>query len=61
MLNKFKIWLHEYLESRFTKAFHHELNNLQHSKMIEEAEHLASRPSISTIANAPRHEVKKAA
>lgn len=62
MLNKLKIWLHERKEKRLYLEELRVNENERHEKMIEEAEHLASRPA-STIANAPavKISVKKAA
>lgn len=62
MLNKLKIWLNERKEKRLYFEWSRADENKRHEKIIEEAEHLASRPSI-TIANAPvvQISVKKAA
>lgn len=62
MLNKLKIWLNERKENRLYLEELRADENERHKRLIEEAEHLASRPA-STIANAPKVQisVKKAA
>lgn len=62
MLNKLKIWLNERKENRLHLEWLRADENKRHEKIIEEAEHLASRPA-RTIANAPvvKISVKKAA